>query len=149
MIRKLTTQDINTVMDIWRTSTILAHPFIPKQYWEESYDVVKYKYFSNANTYIYDVDGNIKGFISIMDDGYIGALFVDYRKQRRGIGTILIDYAKQSYDKLYLNVYCDNYKSVRFYKKCGFVVECEQIDENTNAMEYKMVWLNDLGDKHV
>ena len=41
---------------------------------------------------------------------------------------------------LRLNVYVNNSKGVRFYLREGFVIEKEQVDENTKEIEYSMIW---------
>ena len=38
MIRKLEDKDIDKVMNIWLESTIKAHDFISKEYWESNYN---------------------------------------------------------------------------------------------------------------
>ena len=44
MIRKLNEADIDKVMDIWMKSTIKAHDFISKEYWQNNYNTVKEVY---------------------------------------------------------------------------------------------------------
>ena len=77
MIRKLEDKDIDKVMNIWLESTIKAHDFISKEYWESNYDTVKEVYIPIADSFIYEEKGIIKGFISVIDKEFIGALFVD------------------------------------------------------------------------
>lgn len=77
MIRKLNEADIDKVMDIWMKSTIKAHDFISKEYWQNNYNTVKEVYIPMSETFVYkDVQG-IKGFISVINNEFIGALFVD------------------------------------------------------------------------
>lgn len=59
----------------------------------------------------------IKGFISIIDDSFIGALFVDNAYQGQGIGQSLINTAINQYKSLSLAVYKDNVNSIHFYLK--------------------------------
>ena len=137
MIRKLENNDIDRVMDIWLRSTVKAHHFIEKEYWEDNYDTVKNIYIPMADTYVYEKD-EIKGFISIINNEFIGALFVDNESQGQGIGKALIRYVQNKYGVLNLAVYKDNYKSVEFYKKVGFKIKSENINEDTNFPEYIM-----------
>ena len=56
MIRQLQNKDIDKIMGIWLESTIYAHKFISKEYWNENYNIVKdvYKLLErrkNANYY--------------------------------------------------------------------------------------------------
>ena len=59
MIRKLEDKDIDKVMNIWLESTIKAHDFIPKEYWESNYDTVKEVYIPIADSFIYEEKGKI------------------------------------------------------------------------------------------
>lgn len=137
MIRKLDNNDVDKVMDIWLKSTVKAHDFIEKNYWEDNYNTVKNVYIPMSETYIYEKE-DIKGFISIINNEFIGALFVDNDCQEQGIGKALIEHVKSKYDNLSLAVYKDNYKSVEFYKKMGFKIKSENTNEDTNFVEYIM-----------
>ncbi|MDX5709186.1 GNAT family N-acetyltransferase, partial [Clostridioides difficile] len=44
MIKKLNNKDINKIMEIWEKSTIKAHDFISKEYWQNNYNTVKNEY---------------------------------------------------------------------------------------------------------
>lgn len=138
MIRSLENKDIDKVMDIWLKSTIKAHDFISKEYWENNYNDVKNIYIPMANTFIYEDKEVIKGFISVINNEFIGALFVDIDYQGNGIGKALINYAMDKYKKLNLAVYKDNKKSVEFYLKNGFTIIKEQLNDDCGYIEYIM-----------
>ncbi|MEG2110470.1 MAG: N-acetyltransferase [Clostridium sp.] len=138
MIRKLKNEDINKVMDIWEESTIKAHDFIDKDYWKNNYDTVKNVYIPISDTFVYDDGENIKGFISIIDDEFIGALFIDVKYQGLGIGSKLINYTTSKYGKLNLAVYKENEKAVKFYTHKGFKIIKEQKNEDSGFEEYIM-----------
>ncbi len=140
IIRELTTnkQEINRVMEIWKESTIQAHRFIAKEYWLQNYTVVKETYIPRSTTYLYLEGNEIKGFISIVDGQFIGALFVAVHCQGKGIGRKLVDHVKGIYDRLTLAVYKDNQQAVHFYQKNGFVLQQEQVDKETNHVEFIM-----------
>ena len=138
MIRKLNEADIDKVMDIWMKSTIKAHDFISKEYWQNNYNTVKEVYIPMSETFVYkDVQG-IKGFISVINNEFIGALFVYIDFQGNGIGKQLIDYAVSKYGKLQLAVYKENKKSVEFYINRGFKIIEEQINDDSKHVEYIM-----------
>ena len=138
MIRKLNEADIDKVMDIWMKSTIKAHDFISKEYWQNNYNTVKEVNIHKSETFVYkDVQG-IKGFISVINNEFIGALFVDIDFQGNGIGKQLIDYAVSKYGKLQLAVYKENKKSVEFYINRGFKIIEEQINDDSKHVEYIM-----------
>ena len=138
MIRQLQNKDIDKIMEIWLESTIDAHKFISKEYWNENYNIAKDVYIPMSKTFIYEDNDDIRGFISIINNDFIGALFVEKNYQSQGIGKSLIDYAKNLYDNLSLAVYKENEKALEFYKKMGFKIISENINEDTNCVEYIM-----------
>lgn len=138
MIRKLKNIDIDKLMDIWLESTVRAHSFISREYWESNYKVVKDVYMPISDTFVYEEDGEIRGFISIINNEFIGALFVDVKFQGMGIGSKLIDYSIEKYKKLNLAVYKENPKSVEFYTRKGFKIIEEGLNEDSGYTEYIM-----------
>ncbi|MBC5997147.1 N-acetyltransferase [Romboutsia ilealis] len=138
MIRDLENKDIDKIMNIWLKSTIKAHNFITKEYWENSYNDVRDVYIPMSETFVYEDKDDIKGFISIINNEFIGALFVDIDYQGNGIGKYLINYAIDEYKKLNLAVYKENKKSVEFYINRGFEIIKEQINEDSGHSEYIM-----------
>ena len=140
MIRKFKEEDTVKVMTIWTKGNFQAHSFIDKDYWLLNFNKVKDEYLKKANTYVYVEDDTIKGFVSVLDDYYIGALFVRREYKRQGIGRKLLNYVKERYDRLELNVYEKNMDAILFYVSQGFVNQKIQIDGETNEKEYVMVW---------
>jgi len=138
MIRNLNSADIDNVMDIWIKSTIKAHDFISKEYWENNYDTVKNVYIPMSDTFVYEDEEGIKGFISIVNNEFIGALFVDIDFQGNGIGKKLINYVMNKYKELKLAVYKENKTSVEFYTNRGFKIVKEQINDDSGHSEYIM-----------
>lgn len=138
MIRQLQNKDIDKIMGIWLESTIYAHKFISKEYWNENYNIVKDMYIPMSKTFVYEDNDDIRGFISVINNDFIGALFVEKNYQSQGIGKSLIDYAKNLYDNLSLAVYKENEKALEFYKKMEFKIISENINEDTNCVEYIM-----------
>lgn len=138
MIRKLKNTDIDKIMDIWLESTVKAHNFISREYWESNYKVVKDVYIPIADTFVYEEEGETKGFISIINNEFIGALFVDVKFQGMGIGSKLIDYSVEKYKNLTIAVYKENKKSVEFYTRKGFRIIEEGLNEDSGYTEYIM-----------
>lgn len=136
MIRKLENRDINIIMDIWLKSTIKAHNFIDENYWRKNYNNVKNIYIPISDTFVYEDNGRIKGFISIINNDFIGALFVDVNSQGMGIGSKLIDYAISIYGNLSLSVYKDNENAFAFYKNKNFKILSEEVNKETKFLEY-------------
>lgn len=140
MIRKFKEEDTVKVMTIWTKGNFEAHSFIDKDYWLLNFNKVKDEYLKKSETFVYADNEEIKGFISLLNEGFIGALFVRKEYRRQGIGKKLINFAKDKYDKLELNVYEKNVSAMLFYASLGFVNEKIQIDGDTNEKEYIMKW---------
>lgn len=131
MIRKFKEEDTTKVMTIWTKGNFKAHDFIEKDYWLENFNKVKNEYLPQSETYVYTEEGEVKGFISILEKKYIGALFVRQDSLREGIGRRLLNYCKEKYDYLTLNVYEKNINATLFYVAMDFKNKGIQIDEET------------------
>jgi putative acetyltransferase len=135
MIREFNPSDTQQVLDLWYDSVIIAHNFIPAYYWEMAREKVEKEYLGISKTWVYEENGKIRGFISIISGDTIGALFVAPEDQNKGIGSELIEYVKEKYSFLVLSVYRKNKKAISFYEENGFVYEYEQTDLNTQETE--------------
>ena len=136
MNRGLQRNDINKVADIWLDTNIKAHDFIPAQYWKSNFKSVK-EALLQAEVYVYDTE--IQGFIGINDE-YVEGIFVSGEMQSQGIGKILLNYAKDKRNKLFLNVYQKNVRAISFYQREGFEIQHSGLDEATGEKEYVMTW---------
>lgn len=138
MIRKFQMEDREPVMKLWLETNIEAHDFVDESYWRGSFDAVS-EIIPTSEVYVYETDGKVIGFIGLMEN-YIAGIFVDGKSRSKGIGKKLLDYAKERKNKLTLQVYQKNERAVSFYKREGFTVMAERIDENTSEIEYEMEW---------
>lgn len=140
MIRQFKKNDLPAVMQIWLDTNIKAHDFIPKEYWENNYEIVK-EILPDAEIYVHvdDTAGFIDGFIGLTDN-YIAGIFVKEDKQSKGIGKQLLNYVKNIKPNISLSVYQKNTKAVRFYKREQFKIVSENVDDITNEKEFIMEW---------
>ncbi len=140
MIRKMEGKDIPDVLQIWLETNIRAHNFIEKEYWTGNYEMVK-QILPEAEVYVYEDEknGQIAGFIGI-NNQYVEGLFVKESAQSRGIGKQLLDHAKSRKTELRLGVYQKNVRAMRFYLRENFLIQTEEMDEDTNEKEYIMGW---------
>jgi len=137
MIRKFQQSDIDQVISIWLEASIKAHDFVGSDFWKSKVTDMREIYIPSGETYVYEEEGIIQGFVSLCNDT-IAAIFVSPDFQGKGIGRQLIQKAKDVRDILNLTVYKQNQKSIEFYKKCEFTIEQERIDENTGHPELLM-----------
>ena len=140
MIRQYRQEEIEKILNIWLKGSIQSHDFIGDDYWHNMVPIVKKYYFPNTETYVFEDKHQIKGFLSLIDDKYIGALFVDPVYQKQKIGSKLVNYVKKIYPELSLKVFIKNSNAVRFYQKNGFKIVAEQIDDSTGEKELLMSW---------
>lgn len=142
MIRKLQPLDIDKVTEIWLTSNEDAHPFVDKEYWKANAEEVK-KQILQAEVFVYVQGSEIQGFIGLADN-YIAGIFVDKKYRSAGVGHKLIAHAKESHNELTLEVYAKNTRAVDFYKRENFNITSNEVEEDTNEMEYLMSWKKDI-----
>lgn len=140
MITQATAQDTDELMAIWWETTQVAHPFIDASYWQTHGDAVKNIYLPAAKTWVYRQDDRILGFISVLENHFIGALFVLPHVQRQGIGRQLLAHCQSQYDSLALSVYKENHQAVNFYQKHHFVAKDSSLQAETGQIEIAMLW---------
>lgn len=140
MIRNMQEKDIHQVMDVWLTSTIKAHPFIEEKYWLKHYRTVQNKYLKVAKTYVAEEGGVVVGFISILQDSFIGALFVIPGRQGHKLGSALLAHVQEIYPKLSAHAYEKNPRAIHFYRKHGFEVTGQQSNLDSSYSEYVLEW---------
>ena len=138
MIRELRKADKNKVANIWLDTNITAHYFIPEQYWKSNFELVK-ELLLQATVYVYEDNQEIRGFIGLNDE-YVEGIFVSDEMQSLGIGKLLLNYAKDKRNKLFLNVYQKNARAITFYQREGFEIQHSGLDEATGEKDYVMVW---------
>ena len=140
MIRKYQEADIEKILAIWLEGSKQAHSFVSGEYWQKMLPSVRKYYLPNTESYVCEDKHQIKGFISTIDDRYVGALFVDPKYQKQRIGSKLMNYVKNIYPELTLKVFAKNKDALRFYKNNGFKIMAEQTDEGTKEQELLMSW---------
>lgn len=138
MIRRLRETDIDRIAEIWLDTNIKAHDFIPAQYWQDNFNLVK-NMFSQAEIYIFENGKTVQGFIGLEND-YIAGIFVSDKVQSQGIGKLLLDYVKNRKETLRLNVYQKNTRAIQFYQREGFKILFENLDKDSGEKEYIMTW---------
>lgn len=136
MIRVFESSDMNDVLDIWLRASIEAHSFVGREFWESKVEDMRKTYLPASDTYVF-IDSEIKGFFSLHGDT-LAAMFVSPDFQSNGIGQLLMGKAKSIRNTLNLTVYKENPRSIDFYRKCGFAIIKEKVDEHTGHVEILM-----------
>lgn len=140
MIRQYLDGDIDAVMRIWLKTNLQAHDFISADYWQSNFNAVK-EMLPQAEVYVHEDDRTkqIDGFLGL-NGNYVEGIFVKKAAQSKGIGTQLLNRAKEVRSTLRLSVYQKNQKAIQFYLREEFDVRSENIDSNTGENEFVMVW---------
>ncbi|MBI9061250.1 MAG: N-acetyltransferase [Marinilabiliaceae bacterium] len=141
-IRSIEKKDVETVVELWFQTSIIAHDFIPESYWAKNKDVMASIYLPNSETYVAIEDEKIVGFIS-MAENLLAAIFVDNKIQGRGTGKKLLNFIKKRRVKIQLKAYKRNTKTVDFYKSQDFNVISENKENETGEYEYLMEWIKE------
>lgn len=139
MIRHATNTDFRELADIYHDASLIAHPFIDPEYIARDAVSFREDQLPLQEAFLWEHPGEIQGYISLTGPR-INGLFVKVHCQRRGIGTALIDHAKQLHDHLELRVFKDNYIAQRFYFAQGFEVVEEGPHPDLPFNEYLMRW---------
>lgn len=138
-IRSFCEMDLKRVMKIWYDGNLEAHDFVETAYWDRNFGFVS-RLLPRSEVYVYEIDGYVAGFIGV-DEGYIQGLFVDREYRGQGIGTKLLRYVAERYEKIELDVFENNYGAVCFYENKHFMRIDEQVNEDLGEVEYRMVYL--------
>ena len=89
------------------------------------------------NIFVYD-DGIVKGLIRI-EGAEIAELYVDYFFQNQGVGSALIEYAKQNFPVSFLWAIEKNTDAIRFYIAHGFhLTGVKKLEEGTTEYLVKL-----------
>lgn len=146
MIRIAKFEDYEKLIAIWLEASISVHDFIAPTYWINQTHEMKNIYLPSSETWILEDETNVIGFVSMVDN-HIAAFFLASVYQSKGFGSQLMQFLKTKYHFLTLNVYALNQQAVHFYKKHGFRVVEEMLDENTGAKDYRMEWKKNAFEK--
>lgn len=139
MIRKITNDDLTNVMTIWVKGNFKGNSFIEKDYWLEIYNETKEKFMDVYDTYVFVEENVIKGFVSIKDKE-IKAIYVSPSFIRNGTGKKLINFCKDKYETLILEVYEKNINAILFFSNLGFKNKKIDIEKVHNEKIFIMEW---------
>ena len=144
MIRKATKEDASRIAEILVFVKRMQYRPI---FQDDVYSFVELQVLSVAkkyietvitdNMFVYD-DGIVKGLIHI-EGNEIVELYVDYFFQGQGIGSALIEYAKEQFPITFLWTIEKNIDAIRFYETHGFhLTSTKMFEEGTTEYIVKM-----------
>lgn len=140
MIMPMQPQWQNDVMDIWLQASIQSHGFIPAQQWQQAYPLVRDTYLPRSQVTVWQDGQQVLGFLGLVQNSYVGALFVHPQHQGRGIGCELLTHCQAHHSHLFLTVFAENPGAIRFYRRHGFEILRKQESDFPGHEEYIMEW---------
>lgn len=112
-------EDLEELTNVWRDSVEATHHFLPLEVIDRLEPVVRDEYLPNLRVQVAELNGCIVGFIG-MQARQIAMLFVADEARSMGIGSRLIEWAKQRFPTLTLDVHEQNPRAAVFYIRRGF-----------------------------
>jgi putative acetyltransferase len=130
VIRKYCHDDCDEVLDVWAAASAVAHRFLRCDFLERERHDIRNLHLRTADTWVWIDADRVVGFLSLVGNE-VGALFVDPRRQRSGIGRALVDHARALRGELEVDVFAANTIGRAFYAKYGFVPLRQRVHEPT------------------
>jgi GNAT superfamily N-acetyltransferase len=130
-IRRLERGDMHAAARVHRASFDHALPWLASLHTsDEDAWFYRERVFATSTVWGAFEDDEMRGVIAFRDD-WIEQLYVSPEAQGRGLGTELLDVAKQASERLQLWTFQRNAQARRFYETRGFVL-VEQTDGARN-----------------
>jgi putative acetyltransferase len=136
-IRQYKETDQEAVLISWEVATRLAHEFLTDEFISQERKNVAEIYLPNTDTWVAEMDGEVKGFIALMSNE-IGAIFLQPDCHGKGIGKALMDKARELHGDLEVEVFKENAIGRSFYSKYGFEVLEEKLHEPTGQQVLRL-----------
>jgi len=137
VIREYEDRDLAELLDAWYSASKVAHLFLSEEFFEQERKNIASIHLPNAETWVYELDGVVVGFISLIGNE-VGAIFVDPKFHGKGIGRELMDHARNLREVLELDVFKDNLIGRSFYRKYGFSKVYEHLHKETGFMQLRL-----------
>lgn len=130
MIRSYRPADCDELLRVWAHASKLAHPFLSEEFLELERHNIPNVYLPNAETWVWVACGRVVGFISLFGNE-VGAIFVDPKFHRSGIGRALMGHAKALRGELEVEVFERNLQGRAFYATLGFELLHTKVHDQT------------------
>lgn len=124
MIREYRDEDFDTLTRLWRVAREVAFPDFMREHphtFEEDCNYFRGVILRNNDVWIAELDGRVTGFLAIAGD-FVDQLYVHPDFQKKGIGKMLLDFAKgASPEHVWLYTLQVNTNGRAFYERNDFV----------------------------
>ncbi len=145
-IRKYQIDDLDKVVQLWYETWHQTLPFLqhPHKYpaWKSRFinEIVM-----DCEVWIAEIENRIVGFVAVnLAEIEINQIFIDFSYQNQGIGSLLIQKAKELCPQgLRLTVLQINQRACLFYEKHGFIPTNMSINKINGQPNIEYLWLPD------
>ncbi len=139
-IKKAMKENLPKIMALWLQENLKAHSFLGDMYWHNRYDEVKERYRDLKGIFVCMENSAVSGYVRLVNDMVIDALYVQKEYQNKGIGTGFLCLCKSMSPHLSVNVYIQNEQAFEFFEKHGFHVSGKICTEDKKTDMYLMEW---------
>jgi putative acetyltransferase len=141
-LRPYQSSDEDAAITLWQRSWQLAYPGIDfaarVPWWRERW---RNELVPNAAIIVAEQAGELVGFVTIDDNGYLDQLVVVPEHWGSKLADALVDEAKlRSPGGVTLLVNRDNARAIRFYERNGFVQAGEDVNPTSGRPVLRMAW---------
>ena len=141
VIRPYVDDDLDEVVALWYRSWIHAFPNLkhpqPFEQWKFRFQK---DYIKQARVWVAAISGQIVGFV-VVSDSELAQIFIDIDVQRNGVGTGLLNQAKQvSSSGLRLTTLQQNVQARQFYEKHSFVAGATGVNSINGQPNIEYYW---------
>ncbi len=140
-LRRYRAGDEDASIALWLATWQLTYPSIDfaarVDWWRERW---RGELVPNANIVVAEQSGELIGFVTIYDGGYLDQLVVAPAQWGSGLAAALVDEAKRlSPTGVTLKVNADNFRAIKFYQRNGFLTTGEELNASGRAV-LNMAW---------
>jgi putative acetyltransferase len=136
VLRAYAEDDLEAVLDVWYEASVVAHSFLPDEFFEAERDNIATLWLPASETIVSTIAGSVEGFLSL-NGNEVGGIFVHPDAQSRGVGRALMDDARTRRPFLELSVFEANTQARRFYEAYGFRVVGREVDDQLGHPELR------------
>lgn len=137
VIRNFKESDIHDIETVYEKSNNALSLNVTPDFFKKDKKKFVTSTIRSCKNSVYEHKGKVVGVVSSSAD-CIEGLFVLPEFWGRGIGTELLNSAMSGKDELFLQVYADNERAVRFYKKNGFEISGSGVCQMTSLPYFEM-----------
>lgn len=121
IIRQGTVADYPLLLDIWLRAVRATHHFLQASDIDALLPQLRDHYFPAVELWVaVDAEDRPQGFLGL-NESHVEMLFIDPDLRGQGIGSALLDHARQSHKVVSVDVNEQNPEAAGFYRHYGFV----------------------------